>query len=178
MRPLGEAPVLTGAGVVLRPWTEADFPRIVELFDDPDVDAWTPLPSPYTLVEARRMFDAAARRATLGQALKWAITKDGGVAFGEVLIMLGELEGPEVELGYVLGVEGRGRGLASRALLLALDYGVEVLGKHRFRLMIAVGNAASEAVALRCGFRLADLPHEWHENKNRRVELRIWERTA
>ncbi|GAA3128837.1 hypothetical protein GCM10017687_49970 [Streptomyces echinatus] len=45
---------LSGEGLVLRDWTEADLAAMPELFDHPDIAYWTPIVSP---------FDAAAARA-------------------------------------------------------------------------------------------------------------------
>ncbi|MGW3645799.1 GNAT family N-acetyltransferase [Streptomyces sp. NPDC000878] len=51
---------LTGEGLVLREWTEADPPAMADLFDDPEIAHWTPLASPFDPAEAR----AAVTRAT------------------------------------------------------------------------------------------------------------------
>lgn len=39
---------LTGEGLVLRDWTEADLAAMPELFDHPDIAYWTPIVSPST----------------------------------------------------------------------------------------------------------------------------------
>lgn len=39
---------LSGEGLVLRDWTEADLAAMPALFDDPDIAYWTPIVSPST----------------------------------------------------------------------------------------------------------------------------------
>ena len=63
------------------------------------------------------------------------------------------LHGDAVELGYWLGPQSRGMGLASRALQLVADTLTERLRPSRLELRTGVGNRASERVAERAGFR-------------------------
>jgi RimJ/RimL family protein N-acetyltransferase len=63
------------------------------------------------------------------------------------------LHGDAVELGYWLGPSSRGKGLASRAVGLVAAAIVDRLRPSRLELRTGVGNAASERVAERAGFR-------------------------
>lgn len=160
------APVrLTGDGVVLRPWTDDDVQAMVELFDDPDVAFRTSLPSPFTLDSAR----ARLHRARTGPHLVLAVTTDGAKPCGEVLVT------DAGTLGYVLGAQHRGRGLASRALVLLRDHAHAALGHRLLRLEIEADNAASRSVAARAGFALVAPLAVEVEDKGRRCRLDVWE---
>lgn len=166
--PAGSAAVrLGGAGVVLREWTETDLDAMVELFDEPTVAQRTPLPSPFTRFDA----EWHLARARQGDRLVFAVTVDGGQPLGEVMITA------EAHIGYVIGRQHRGRGLASRALLIVAEYALEVLDSPVVLLEIEPGNDASTAVARRAGFRRADgTPDATVEDKGRAFTLQVWER--
>jgi len=63
-------------------------------------------------------------------------------------------DGDAIEFGYWLGPAARGRGIATRALLLAADRVVSTLHPERLELRTTVGNDPSERVAERAGFTL------------------------
>jgi RimJ/RimL family protein N-acetyltransferase len=156
---------LTGDGVVLRGWEPRDLAVMVELFDEPEVARWTPLPSPFGPAEAA----ARLARAQEGEHLFLAITTDGDAPCGEVLLMAGG------GLGYVLGAAHRGQGLAARAVALLRDHAHDVVGLPVVHLEIAPDNTASRAVARRTGFRLVAPAAEVVVDKGREVVLDRWE---
>jgi RimJ/RimL family protein N-acetyltransferase len=55
-------------------------------------------------------------------------------------------------VSYWLAPDGRGRGLATRALMLVAGWAFDVLGQQRLALQVEVQNLASQQVAQRCGF--------------------------
>jgi hypothetical protein len=73
---------LAGVEIVLREWTDDDLPTMVELFDEPDVDRFTPLASPFDFAAATQYLGRARRNRAAGQACQLAITTDGGCALG------------------------------------------------------------------------------------------------
>ena len=56
------------------------------------------------------------------------------------------------EIGYMLAAPARGRGAATRAVRLLVDWAFETLGLERLELHIDTHNAPSLAVAARAGF--------------------------
>jgi RimJ/RimL family protein N-acetyltransferase len=159
-------------GLVLREWTDADVPRMVALFDEPAVAEWTPLESPFDTDAATRYLERAREARGSGRALQLAITTDGVLPLGEVLLF----PGPDGtgELGYAVGAAHRGAGLAARAVTQLREYAEETHGLRRFVLRIAPGNTASARVASACGFRLTAEPPLVREIKGRRTELATW----
>jgi RimJ/RimL family protein N-acetyltransferase len=167
------SPVLIrGDAVVLREWADADVPRMVELFDEPEVDAWTPLESPFDAAAAARYLERARTRRAEGRALQLAVTLDGGEAVGEVLLF--DAANGAAELGYAIGAAFRGQGLARRAVLALTRHAIEAYGLTLLRLRIPPGNAASQGVARSCGFARTGEPVVARAAKGRRVELETW----
>jgi ribosomal-protein-serine acetyltransferase len=64
------------------------------------------------------------------------------------------------EIGYWLGAEFVGRGLATRAASLAIDYLTGSRGMHRIEMQCGAQNVRSRAVPERLGFRLEGIRRE------------------
>jgi RimJ/RimL family protein N-acetyltransferase len=151
--------VVSGNGLVLREWREADLGHMPGLFDDPDVARWTPIESPFDADAAARYLTKASDQRAADSALHLVVTTDGEIPLGEVLLFVppGGAEGSPPELGYSVSPAARGRGLAARATALLVEFAVAELGLRTFRLQITPGNAASQAIAVRLGaLRKAD----------------------
>ncbi len=156
---------LISSGLLLREWDERDLPLMVELFDDPEIALRTPLPSPFGLVEAENRL-AQARQP---DRLLLAVTTDPARPLGEVLLTA------TGELGYMIGAQHRGQGLAAQALPLLRDYAHDTLRMAVLRLRIEPDNVRSATVAARAGFHLARAAAEAVENKGRRYTVDVWE---
>lgn len=148
------APTLTGDGLVLREWTEAD-----EAFTEPEDHPahFTPANSTATPKNFARWL-ASRRIATLrGNGLGWAITDaSSGRVLGDVGLY-GLKPGSHAELGYWLYPSARGRGLAVRAARLIADWALTAevdggLGLSRLTARYVEGNHASGRVLARAGF--------------------------
>ncbi|MFF3172655.1 GNAT family N-acetyltransferase [Streptomyces sp. NPDC057900] len=162
---------LTGEGLVLRDWTEADLTAMPDLFDHPDIAHWTPIVSPFDEKAAHARLDKARRLREEGSTILLAITEDGGAPLGEVMLR----RAPEgTELGYAVGPAHRGHGLAARAVRLMAGYAFEELGADRVILELEADNAASVGVATRAGFSLLDIPLIEGEEKGRPYALQTW----
>ncbi|MET9118369.1 GNAT family N-acetyltransferase [Streptomyces longwoodensis] len=169
--PFPERVRLTGEGLVLRDWTEADVPAMPALFDHPDIAYWTPIVSPFDEEAAWARLDRDRQLRADGTAMLLAVTVDGGAPLGEVMLR----RAPEgTELGYAIGPAHRGQALAVRAVRVMAAYAFEKLGADRVVLELEAENAASVAVATRAGFRLLDVPLIRGEEKGRPFALQTW----
>ncbi|MFI0999436.1 GNAT family N-acetyltransferase [Streptomyces galbus] len=169
--PFPERLRLTGEGLVLRDWTEADVPAMPALFDHPDIAYWTPIVSPFDEEAAWARMDRDRRLRAEGTAILLAVTVDGDAPLGEVMLR----RAPEgTELGYAIGPAHRGQALAVRAVRVMTAYAFEELGADRVVLELEAENAASVAVATRAGFRLLDVPLITGEEKGRPFALQTW----
>jgi RimJ/RimL family protein N-acetyltransferase len=162
----GDAPVvsLSDDRVTLRPWSRDDAQFMAEATADPAIRRYNgvhdrqgrPAP-PLTLAEAEIVIDQFARSwrefATTGNP--------SGVAFAITDARSGELVGccgvddwtneDVAQFGYWIAAEARGRGYATRAVVLLTRWLFE-LGAARVFLTIVAGNEDSVAVARRAGF--------------------------
>ncbi|GAA2884709.1 hypothetical protein Acy02nite_17970 [Actinoplanes cyaneus] len=173
--PLPHPLSLAGNGVVLREWTPDDLEDLVAILDEPDIARWTPMPSPFD-VEAGLAYLKRARQGRLtGRRIQLAITADGGVPLGEVLLFGVDPGLREAELGYLVGAQYRRRGLAVAALSLLTEYACGTLRLSRLLLRIDPGNTASTAVARRCGYRLTGEPPIPQEGPYGPTSLDTWE---
>lgn len=162
---------LTGEGLVLRDWTEADLAAMPELFDHPDIAYWTPIVSPFDEAAARARLDRDRQLRTEGGTILLAITVDGGAPLGEVMLR----RAPEgTEIGYAVGPAHRGQGLAARAVRVMAAYAFEQLGAEQVILELEAENAASVAVATKAGFSLLDVPLIKGAEKGRPYALETW----
>jgi RimJ/RimL family protein N-acetyltransferase len=169
--PFPERIELSGEGLVLRDWTEADLAAMPELFDHPDIAHWTPIVSPFDDSAARIRLDRARQLRAEGSAILLAITVDGGAALGEVMLR----RAPEgTEIGYAVGPAHRGQGLAARAVRVIAAYAFEQLGAEQVILELEADNAASVAVAAKAGFTLLDVPPITGTEKGRPYTLQTW----
>ncbi|WP_328557275.1 MULTISPECIES: GNAT family N-acetyltransferase [unclassified Streptomyces] len=165
---------IDGLGLHLREWSDDDVADLVALYDDPEIDRWTPVASPFDTAAALAYLAAAEQKSAERRGVQLAITTDGERPRGEILLFPGTADQRDVELAYGVGAAYRGRGLASRAVRLAVDFAHRSVGGRRIVLCIEDGNAASEGVARATGFVLAGDEPVVRTAKGRDVVLRTW----
>ena len=134
--------------LLMRPVSDADLGRLVELHADPLVQRV------FGVVTREEVADWVARARR-----EWAERGHGRVSLfdresGAFLGRCGLRHWPEfdeVEVGWVLLPDARGRGLATEAGRASIEWGLRDLGLPYVTAMIAPDNAASIAVAERLG---------------------------
>ncbi|NUV71847.1 GNAT family N-acetyltransferase [Streptomyces sp. CAI-121] len=146
---------LTTERLVLRPFGPQDTHRVHAACQDPDIQRWTVIPSPYRLTDAELF---TTKLAPAG----WQ--DDSAYGFALVLRETGTLVGAlgidrrsrpgTYEVGYWSTKEHRGNGYVTEAVLGSARWAFASLGADRLEWRAEVGNLASRAVALRAGFRL------------------------
>ncbi len=138
-------------GHVLRPLVDADAPRVIEAFRDPDIQYYFSASPDRAFAEAwiaeRRAAWVAETNAT------WAIS-DGidGPLLGRVSLDL-DLAGGAGAVAYWIVPDSSGRGLAAAATRSVVQWAHET-GLHRVALGHKRTNTRSRLVAERCGFTL------------------------
>jgi len=150
--------------VTLRPWSREDAGFIADASGDPAIQRYSvphdrrgyPSP-PHSIADAEAMID--------GFAANWrasaATGRPSAVAFAITEARSGELAGmcgiddwsdeDVVQIGYWLAPKARGRGFATRAVILLTRWLFE-LGAARVCFTIVAGNEPSVEVAHRAGF--------------------------
>jgi RimJ/RimL family protein N-acetyltransferase len=165
MRPV----TLRGDGLVLSAPDEHDIATIDRLCQDPDVQRWTTVPSPYARTDAEKFVrDIVPAGWEAGTQRTWGIRKAADSALIG-MIGLERIDQGAAEVGYWMGAEERGRGLMSASVRLVCRHGFET-GLERIQWRAIVGNRASAAVARGCGFRYEGLARRGGIQRDRRID--------
>ena len=158
-----------GLPISLTPFTGADVERVHELCQDPEIQRWTTVPSPYPPEAAEGFVNEYAATAwrqleagTLsveqaGPALVWGVRVGEGSPLTGLWGSIGlKLHGDrELEIGWWLGAGARGHGImrAAVARLVETAFSPEApLRATAVHWYAFLGNLPSAAVAQRTGF--------------------------
>jgi RimJ/RimL family protein N-acetyltransferase len=149
-------PTLTTDRFVLREFREDDVPALTALHSDPDVMRYL-RPNGEVEPRPRQAWDYIT--VQMGHWLlkgygKWALAdRESDVLIGRVGYFDAPYEWPGLELGWTLARNVWGKGYATAAARLALDWGFETLPTDEIISAIIYGNAGSVRVAERLGMR-------------------------
>ncbi|MCQ9165627.1 GNAT family N-acetyltransferase [Arthrobacter sp. STN4] len=162
------APAPTAGPTSLRRFTAADAADFAAIHHDPLNVKWAGADASMTAERAAALIAGpVATGWDDGTLLRFAIVE--GPGDGRIIGTLSlrdvrhTRDGGSAAVGIKLLAAGRGRGSATRAVGLACDYALGVLGLSVLHWHTTVGNHASRALAERCGFRLAaEIPGHGH----------------
>ncbi|PVZ13305.1 GNAT family N-acetyltransferase [Actinomycetospora cinnamomea] len=148
---MSDLPVLTGAHVRLRPWRPNDAPTIQAACQDPDIQRWTTVPSPYGPGDAEHFLAhrVPGARARGGAAYAVEDLADGSLVGSMTLL---HAERGIGEIGYWIAPWARRRGLGADALDTLAAWAFAHRDVHRLELQIEPDNHGSRALAARAGF--------------------------
>jgi RimJ/RimL family protein N-acetyltransferase len=143
---------LRDRGLRLRAPNDDDVTTITRLCQDPEIQRWTRVPSPYTEADARSFLQlhADGLRSGTGIHLLVVDTASGGV-LGAVGADIDHRDF-SAEVGYWVAPGARRRGVASRGARMLLRLLFDTLDVRYVMLHAAVDNPASNAVARKLGF--------------------------
>ncbi|WP_037669926.1 GNAT family N-acetyltransferase [Streptomyces griseus] len=150
-------PELHGHGLRLRHW-DADSESQAEIWlrglSDPEFLRWnTPMTPVTDLDGARLSLRRKAEQAADGTSASFRVTDAAdGTTLGHVGVNMIDPAFRVARVGYWILPEARGRGIATRALVLAARWALTDLGLYRLELGHALGHDASCHIAERCGF--------------------------
>ncbi|MEU8622874.1 GNAT family N-acetyltransferase [Streptomyces sp. NPDC048623] len=145
---------LTTDRLRLRPFVPEDAEAVYAACQDPGIQRWTTIPSPYSSADAELFVTRIAPEG-------WQ--QDGEYIFaveplegGPLLAAIGlHPRGPGIrEVGYWMVREHRGHGYMTEAVGAVARWAFGSLGVHRLLWRAEVGNAPSRAVAERAGFTI------------------------
>ena len=151
-------PTVTDGTVVLRPWVDDDAADLFREIQDPEVVRWLNIDMPYTLEDAAGFIAKVVERWEQRAGAHFVIADaDNGRYRG----YLGGLDAGEamnvVEIVYWVAAPARRRGVARRAVALALEWTLQDLAPDRIELAMVDGNEASIRVAEANGFQLREI---------------------
>lgn len=166
---------LTDGTVLLRAPRREDGPAIVAGASTPDVVRYTRVPSPYTPEDLETILRISGEGWEASTDAVFAICD---AAAPEELLGLVGLHGIDLtgepggtaEIGYWMRVEGRGRGLVTRAVRLASAWAFDELGLAVITWYALEGNDASRRVAEAAGYRVEGTLRRWAEHRGVRED--------
>lgn len=149
---------------------------VTRLIADPGVLRFTRIPEPPPdgfVDEWLRSYEEGRRSGE----------RDGFAALGSDESFLGVGLAPrisrpdgEIELGYIVAADARGRGVGTEILRQLTDWAFEVVEAQRAYLIIDLENHASARVAERCGYEREGVMRSIHLKAGRRVDAGLWSR--
>lgn len=144
--------VLDLPGLRLRQWTIDDADALLGAFGDPAIRQYATTVVD-TMADAARFVEIRATAWADGTGVSWAVTEGtAGSVLGHVGVHVVERWLGYAAIGYWLLPRARGRGIATQAVRAGTTAAFTHLDLHRIELAHAVENAASCAVAERCGY--------------------------
>ena len=149
--------VLVGGRVALAFLEMSDAEELLYLVNASrgSLERWLPWVERFrTLQDARSSIGAyeVQRKMGNGGAFGIRLEEDGALA-GEFILQWMDLRNRVASLGYFLGDEFEGKGIAREAGTLVLEF-LRTAGIHRVEISAATENAKSNALAERLGFRM------------------------
>ncbi|MER6161088.1 GNAT family N-acetyltransferase [Streptomyces sp. NPDC001868] len=148
-----EPVTLTTERLLLRTVDHHDTDTVYEAAQDPDIQRWTMIPSPYLREHAEGFVEQAVPE---GWATASMFTFGLFLASGELAGMLGITMRAlgTGELGFWATKEHRRKGYMTEATRAAVHWSFTTLALDRLEWRAEVGNTASRAVAEHLGFTL------------------------
>lgn len=159
-----DPPTLSDGTITLRPPRPDDAPGALRACQDPEIQRWTTVPSPYGPGDAQAWVAMGADPVAWWENPVWTITVPGTPGYSGGIDLRPDGAGG-CTVGFLLAPWARGQGFATRALRLACGWAFTALHVQVVRWECYAGNEASRRVAMRAGFRILDgtlrraLPH-------------------
>ncbi|MCL1922436.1 MAG: GNAT family N-acetyltransferase [Propionibacteriaceae bacterium] len=158
-----------GLEIALQPFSSSDVDRVYELCQDPEIQWWTTVPTPYTFHDAEgfvgdyvlpawnEVAEGTYSSLREGPELVWSVHINGESSLAGLWGSIGykRLGDGELEIGWWLGAGARGHGImrAAVATLIVLAFNpVFPLQARRVWWHAMVGNLPSAWIAQRTGF--------------------------
>jgi RimJ/RimL family protein N-acetyltransferase len=155
---------LTDGVVTLRMVRPTDADAVYRACQDPLIARFVPIPQPYTREIAKEFAESGPEEWARGEHV-FAIVD---AATDELLgaIARHPPRGHHVQFGYWVAPWARGRGVATRALRLIVDWTLETTDLVRLELYTDIDNDASGRVALRAGFEREGVRRAWERDRD------------
>lgn len=142
---------LRAGDVLLRPYRPGDADAVFAACQDPEIQRWTTVPSPYPQTSADWFVTSCPEFWAAGTPPFACVDTGTGQLLGSFDLQdCAAEEGPHI--GFWVAVEARGRGIATTAVRRLARWAFDDLGLARVRWAAYVGNIPSRRVAERSGF--------------------------
>ena len=155
-----QLPALRGERVTLRWLTPDDIPALYAVFADEEVNRYWDGGRVTSMADARASLadiEDCFRRRTLFQ---WGIANTADLIIGTVTLLNISEKHARAEIGYAIGRDYWGQGLAREAAATAIRFAFDELGLHRIEADADPRNERSLRLLERLGFRREGLLRE------------------
>ena len=164
--------------VRLEPLNESHLAAVAAMLADPDVLRFTRVPDPTPPDFAREWLNLYEAGREEGTREGFAAVGGDGRFLGVALAFgIDRAEG-ELELGYIVCPEARGRGAGTAILRALTDWAFAEAGAARIRLVIDVENPASLRVAERSGYVREGVMRSTYFKNGQRIDAVLMSRIA
>ena len=168
-------PPLADERILLRALQPDDAAAVAAACNDDEIARWMTLPLDYSEEYASEWIASTQDGWAKGTADFAVVERTSSALVGAIGLVVRE---PWLgEIGYWTAAAFRGLGYTTRALTLVTAWGFSQ-GLTRLQLTIRVGNAASERVAARVGFRLEGTLRAYANQRGELRDVTLWERLA
>lgn len=137
--------------ILLRPLGLDDQVPIAISANDPDIQRWFPLPSPYTESHANSWVKDSIQRLSNGNGFVSVIDYQDKFC-GLLDVKRVEWIGRTCEISYWIAPGARRQNLAAASLAMMSKYLMNNINFNRIEVRISTENLASHGVALKAGF--------------------------
>jgi RimJ/RimL family protein N-acetyltransferase len=165
---------IIGEAISLRPFTDMDFPAICEACNDPEIQRWLPLPSPYDLKDAQFFVNEFAVKAqSSGTGIVFAVEVNYQLV-GAIDISGATWSNRVCGIGYWAVPSHRGNGYMTSALELLSNWVIQEQGFQRIEVFVGIENYASQKIAERAGFTREGISRNKAVIRGRRIDVILY----
>lgn len=152
-------PLLKARRTCLRGACAADAGALFALYSDPRVTRYGPRTPMREVAEGSALVDEMHAHFVRRERIAWVVTvARDDIAIGTCTLFDFDARRRRAEIGYALRADRWGRGLASDAVAVALDWSMRAFGVREVGAEVDPGNVRSQALLLRVGFSRVDPP--------------------
>lgn len=168
-----EPTTLSSDRLTLRPLRPSDEDEVYAACQDPDIQRWTIVPSPYEREHARGWVNEISP-ANWSEDTAYSFAVRVG-AEGPLVAAVGvHVRGPGLyEIGYWAVKEHRGQGYVAEAVRAVAHWVFTELGAARLEWRADVDNAASWSAARKAGFRMEGILRSGIDHRGTMLDCRV-----
>ena len=143
-------PTLVGEKVILRPFTDEDFPYLEECLKDPEVIKLTGSSAEYDREVTMNWY--GTRNVQTDRLDLAIVDQSQTILVGEVVVNVYDEENQSMNFRILIGPRGRNRGLGTEATQLMVDYIFKNTNLNQLTLSVFVFNPRAKNVYEKVGF--------------------------
>jgi RimJ/RimL family protein N-acetyltransferase len=160
---------ITAGTLHLRPPRDSDVDAITAACQDPEIQRWTRVPSPYHRTDAVTFVHTCREGWQSGTSATF-LALDSTTAELVGAVGLVRIADGEADIGYWVAAGARGRGVGTIAVGAVVRWGFGALGLERIGWRAAVGNTGSWRLVQGLGFQFEGTLRRGLRHRDQRVD--------